>query len=1330
MQSSLPVPNKQKNPPLHFAIAKPPKKKEVLALRIMVLGSFFWMAIFLWWFFHENRIGNAFLFWPLTFALILKLMHRAYEWYNYFDISVPHKPELKTKFTVDMLTTSCPGEPRHMIIRTLKKMVAVKYPHTTYLCDEGDDPLLKAACVKLGVVHVTRTEKVNAKAGNINNALKQATGDITIIMDPDHEPVPEFIDRVLPYFEDPKVGYVQCTQGYYNQPEGFVAKAAAEQTYHFYGPMMMCMNSYGTAQAIGANCAFRRAGLDSIGGHAPGLTEDMHTSMKMQALGWKPVFIPEMLSKGLVPADVSAFYKQQLKWGRGTFDLFAHVLPGLLKTMTWRQRIHHLMSPLYYLSGLVNFLNILIPIIALFIGDFPWKVNIEPFIVFYSPILLMTLFIRQYSQKWLLEKTERGFHIRGGLLQLGTWWVYLVSLIYTFFNVKVPYIPTPKEGVISNNWKLVMPNLIGAVLSAIAIVVGIIKDPTTYTYLMVGFATINVGFLGYFSIVVQQKLLLDIRNFWARLTHSHPHRDRRILFWQVRQGFYSSIRNLSFVLTVAMIVGFVSFELYEKETVLKAKSVDGFYKGVYFPNGDESIDLRAIKEWERKTNHRNDIVSFYQAWGPKSIEKFPLKTLDKLIVQRGATPLINWEPWSSTFQEFENDPELSNNKKILAGITAGKFDFYLDEYIQKIKALHGPVFIRFAHEFDNPFYPWSQSGDNSPEEFIKAHQYVVDYFALHGAENVAWVWNPWKSENMDNYYPGPAYVDWIGVTGLNYGFAGTDGEWYSFEEIYTPFQKKILKYDKPVMIAEFGSVAHGGNQQNWIDNAFTSIEVKFPEIKSVVFFNSAQDKNWVTEWRPEGSNDLIDWTFEDSDTYDDLDRHFSNPYYVKEKVISHLYEPHFKKIPNEKFFSREPSGQVHWMVRGKPYYVKGIAYNSGIDWRNGHIPLTTRTIREDFDDIKAMGANTIRRYGLCEFDKILLKVAKEKDLNIVFGFWLDQDVNYQTDKAKRDELEQEILEFVKKNKKDTSIIAWSLGNETWGLLKHVYRQPYLTVVRRSYIQFVEHLAEEIHAIDDTRPVLAVMEHTRELAGALTAYDQHAPALDMVGVNSYYIENIRSLDKVINKYYPHKPYMVSEFGPSGYWDKVLNHSKVDTLIEEAPDFTKAEYYAMQWNTFMSPDHTNLVGGFAYCWHDRIEGTATWYGITDFRGRKKPVYYALKEAWTGDTTKPDFPIINIKWGRDILRPGKYVDFYAQQLQKEPLPMNYEWSLQNEDGTTDYPGYIRKVKKGEHIIMKIPEVTGVYRLYLYAFDNNKNVTTISHPIVVTDENRYLGPGYYESN
>ena len=131
----------------------------------------------------------------------------------------------------------------------------------------------------------------------------------------------------MPHYEDDEVGFVQVVQAYYNIDESFVAYAAAEQSFGFYGPTLLGLNGQGIPTAIGANCTFRRKALDSIGGHAVHLAEDALTSMRIHAEGWKSVYEPYRASEGLVPADIGAFFKQQLKWSTGLTTLLFREYP-------------------------------------------------------------------------------------------------------------------------------------------------------------------------------------------------------------------------------------------------------------------------------------------------------------------------------------------------------------------------------------------------------------------------------------------------------------------------------------------------------------------------------------------------------------------------------------------------------------------------------------------------------------------------------------------------------------------------------------------------------------------------------------------------------------------------------------------------------------------------------------------------------------------------------------------------------------------------------------------------------------------------------------------
>ena len=168
----------------------PPTRRDRVEIRALIVVTLATLTGFVAWLLQPRHVGDWYLFWPLTIALGLTIVGWLFEWWYYWRIDTPAHREPARPYTVDIFTTACPGEPRQMILRTLLAMQKITYPHTSYLCDEGDDPILRNACERLGVVHVTRSEKKDAKAGNINNALRKSNGEICVILDPDHEPAP------------------------------------------------------------------------------------------------------------------------------------------------------------------------------------------------------------------------------------------------------------------------------------------------------------------------------------------------------------------------------------------------------------------------------------------------------------------------------------------------------------------------------------------------------------------------------------------------------------------------------------------------------------------------------------------------------------------------------------------------------------------------------------------------------------------------------------------------------------------------------------------------------------------------------------------------------------------------------------------------------------------------------------------------------------------------------------------------------------------------------------------------------------------------------------
>ncbi len=812
-------------------------------VRILIgIGLLFMMA-FLWVYFQPQNRGVSWLFVLLTISVLFKLLRLLHEWYHYWCVKPPITPQITRTWTVDVLTTYCDGEPKEMVTNTLRAIQRITYPHTTYLCDEADDPYLRQVCAELGVIHVTRQDKTDAKAGNINNALRQATGEICLVIDPDHIPVPDFLDRVLPHFENPAVGFVQCVQGYYNHRESVVAFGASEQTYSFYGPMMTCMGSYGTAQAIGANCTFRRSALDSIGGHANGLSEDMHTAMRLHAGGWKSVYVPLPLSYGLVPVTLSAYYKQQLKWARGTFELLFTTYPKVFGGLTGLQRLHYATLPLYYLLGIVQLIDLLIPILSLTTMKLPLQLDLMLFGTVYIPLALTGFLVRQYAQRWLIERHEVGFHLAGGILASGTWWVYVLGFVYTVLRIKVPYIPTPKDDRPRNHVLLVLPNLLMSVLILLTISYGIywygrFALNNIYFQLMIGFGLLNAFILLLNVLAGQERTLLEVRNWMSVLSASRAAVwNVRIRVWNVRYGLYNWLRRAAIPLFfgVLLITIAMSVLTYRRSTAsappnLRYANTQPFYTGMasyaHLPATGTSISSRPI-------------IPYHLGWSVKTRSIIPLPP--KLDVHT-QLPLLYIEP--AGIQPGSEQ----TIRAFLLSIIRGERDAALHRFVLETRAYDRFVFASFMPEFDNVARPWGVEQTGNLILCRQAWQYIVQYCQDQKATNITWVWCPFLPSTLVTHYPGNSFVDWLGFDVTNDPSQASDKKNHSFAALFQQAHTAVRTHpaysirQKPILITHLASVADQLDTAQWTGEAIELLQERYPTVRGVIF----RDEN---EWR-------------------------------------------------------------------------------------------------------------------------------------------------------------------------------------------------------------------------------------------------------------------------------------------------------------------------------------------------------------------------------------------------------------------------------------------------------------------------------------------------
>ncbi len=422
------------------------KPWQQLFLLVLVISGILSVIKFADWWFRSEHIGSLSLYIILSLIVWYGIARLIFIWINYLKIKKPPHIPAKENLSVAIFTTSSPGEPLSMFDKTLEACANITYPHTTYLLDDTQDPGFKAVAEKHGAVWLELVGLPGAKAGKVNKAFELTDEEFVLIMDPDHIPFPNFLDEVLGQFEDEKVGFVQVSQAYYNQYRSFTAKGAAEQTYTFYGPTLMGLFGYGGSVAIGANCTFRRTAIKSIGGHGIGLAEDLITSIRLHAKGWKSIFVPIIVSRGLVPEDFGSFCKQQLKWSRGVHEVLFDEWPRLYKNLSGWQRISYFLIGTYYLVGATSFIYFVLPYLYFWADLLPAKMYFSEFIINILPIGIIAVSIYLFVQNWLCHpKMERGLHLRGMVLKFASWPVYFLGFLLSLVNADIPYIPTAKK---------------------------------------------------------------------------------------------------------------------------------------------------------------------------------------------------------------------------------------------------------------------------------------------------------------------------------------------------------------------------------------------------------------------------------------------------------------------------------------------------------------------------------------------------------------------------------------------------------------------------------------------------------------------------------------------------------------------------------------------------------------------------------------------------------------------------------------------------------------------------------------------------------------------
>ncbi|MFL5896330.1 MAG: glycosyl hydrolase [Thermoleophilaceae bacterium] len=268
--------------------------------------------------------------------------------------------------------------------------------------------------------------------------------------------------------------------------------------------------------------------------------------------------------------------------------------------------------------------------------------------------------------------------------------------------------------------------------------------------------------------------------------------------------------NLLTVSGTALLLALLTLPALSVETQRGATVLppDGRLFGVY-------VDPWHTGEWSARVGVRPNLVAKFEAFSRRRSADVFLRRLERDGVRRA---LVSWEPWKpvparlGAERQAEAQPGYTNGE-----IAAGSQDAYIARFARSLAAFRGVVYLRYAHEMNGFWYPWSTDA----HAYVRAWRHVVRIVRAQGGGKVRFVWsvNPNLYEarsvwlrNVRRYWPGARYVDLLGSTMIDFGGA-KDYTVARFEPRLTALHRA---FGRPLLLSEVNT-QHAGRVR-WLSD--------------------------------------------------------------------------------------------------------------------------------------------------------------------------------------------------------------------------------------------------------------------------------------------------------------------------------------------------------------------------------------------------------------------------------------------------------------------------------------------------------------------------------
>ncbi|TQI78193.1 cellulose synthase (UDP-forming) [Serratia fonticola] len=442
---------------------------------------------YLWWRYTSTLNWDD----PLSLICgLLLLVAETYAWVvlvlGYFQTvwplhrqPVPMPGESSTWPTVDLMVPTY-NEELAVVKPTIYAALGIDWPKdkiNIYILDDGNRPEFKAFAEEVGVQYIARPTHEHAKAGNINNALKHATGEFVTIFDCDHVPTRSFLQLTMGwFFKDKKLAMLQTPHHFFS-PDPFERNLGRfRQTPNegtlFYGLVQDGNDMWDATFFCGSCAILRRTALDEIGGIAvETVTEDAHTSLRLHRRGHTSAYIRIPQAAGLATESLSAHIGQRIRWARGMVQIFRLDNPLLGKGLKFFQRLCYANAMLHFLSGIPRLIFLTAPLAFLLLHAY----------IIFAPALAIALYVLPHMIHASLTNSRIQGKYRHSFWSeiyetVLAWYIARPTTVALFNPHKGKFNVTAKGGLIEQehvDWVITRPYLFLVILNLAGLVFGV-----------------------------------------------------------------------------------------------------------------------------------------------------------------------------------------------------------------------------------------------------------------------------------------------------------------------------------------------------------------------------------------------------------------------------------------------------------------------------------------------------------------------------------------------------------------------------------------------------------------------------------------------------------------------------------------------------------------------------------------------------------------------------------------------------------------------------------------------------------------------------------------